>query len=88
MLPIVTAIGLELALCCGSVLRDDLLRARVGREIVSAIGRDFYVVQGRGDHAGAIFAAVNLLVELAYSGSTSAQSGMTHDARRSPAPGK
>jgi len=31
-----------------------------------------------------IFAAVNLLVDLAYSGSTRA-SGMAHDARRSPA---
>ena len=56
LLPIVTAIGLELGfLLGGSVITETIFGwPGVGREIVSAIGsKDFFVVQAGVDHAGA-----------------------------------
>ncbi|HKP26895.1 MAG TPA: ABC transporter permease [Dongiaceae bacterium] len=70
LLPIVTAIGLELGfLLGGSVIVETIFGwPGVGREIVSAIGsKDFYVVQAGVIMLALIFAAVNLLVDLAYS---------------------
>jgi ABC-type dipeptide/oligopeptide/nickel transport systems, permease components len=70
LLPIVTAIGLELGfLLGGSVITETIFGwPGVGREIVSAIGsKDFYVVQAGVIMLALIFAAVNLLVDLAYS---------------------
>jgi peptide/nickel transport system permease protein len=70
LLPIVTAIGLELGfLLGGSVITETIFGwPGVGREIVSAIGsKDFYVVQAGVVMLALIFAAVNLLVDLAYS---------------------
>ncbi|MDR6290814.1 MULTISPECIES: ABC transporter permease [Inquilinus] len=70
LLPIVTAIGLELGfLLGGSVIIETIFGwPGVGREIVSAIGsKDFYVVQAGVVMLALIFAAVNLLVDLAYS---------------------
>jgi peptide/nickel transport system permease protein len=70
LLPIVTAIGLELGfLLGGSVITETIFGwPGVGREIVSAIGsKDFYVVQAGVIMLALIFAVVNLLVDLAYS---------------------
>jgi peptide/nickel transport system permease protein len=70
LLPIVTSIGLELGfLLGGSVITETIFGwPGVGREIVSAIGsKDFYVVQAGVIMLALIFAAVNLLVDLAYS---------------------
>jgi len=70
LLPIVTAIGLELGfLLGGSVIIETIFGwPGVGREIVLAIGsKDFYVVQAGVIMLALIFAAVNLLVDLAYS---------------------
>ena len=70
LLPIVTAIGLELGfLLGGSVITETIFGwPGVGREIVSAIGsKDFYVVQAGVIMLALIFAAVNLLIDLAYS---------------------
>jgi peptide/nickel transport system permease protein len=70
LLPIVTAIGLELGfLLGGSVIIETIFGwPGVGREIVSAIGsKDFYVVQAGVVMLALIFAAVNLLVDLTYS---------------------
>jgi peptide/nickel transport system permease protein len=69
LLPIVTAIGLELGfLLGGSVITETIFGwPGVGREIVLAIGsKDFYVVQAGVIMLALIFAAVNLLVDLAY----------------------
>jgi peptide/nickel transport system permease protein len=69
-LPIVTAIGLELGfLLGGSVIIETIFGwPGVGREIVSAIGsKDFYVVQAGVVMLALMFAAINLLVDLAYS---------------------
>lgn len=70
LLPIVTSIGLELGfLLGGSVIIETIFGwPGVGREIVSAIGsKDFYVVQAGVIMLALIFAAVNLLIDLAYS---------------------
>ncbi|WP_206524676.1 ABC transporter permease [Devosia sp. 1566] len=70
LLPIVTAIGLELGfLLGGSVITETIFGwPGVGREIVSAIGsKDFYVVQAGVIMLALIFAGVNLLIDLAYS---------------------
>ena len=70
LLPIVTAIGLELGfLLGGSVIIETIFGwPGVGREIVLAIGsKDFYVVQAGVIMLAMIFAIVNLLVDLAYS---------------------
>ena len=69
LLPIVTAIGLELGfLLGGSVITETIFGwPGVGREIVSAIGsKDFYVVQAGVIMLALIFAGVNLLIDLAY----------------------
>jgi peptide/nickel transport system permease protein len=70
LLPIVTSIGLELGfLLGGSVITETIFGwPGVGREIVAAIGsKDFYVVQAGVITLALIFAAVNLLIDLAYS---------------------
>jgi peptide/nickel transport system permease protein len=70
LLPIVTSIGLELGfLLGGSVITETIFGwPGVGREIVAAIGsKDFYVVQAGVIMLALIFAAVNLLIDLAYS---------------------
>lgn len=70
LLPIVTAIGLELGfLLGGSVITETIFGwPGVGREIVLAIGsKDFYVVQAGVIMLALMFAAVNLIVDLAYS---------------------
>jgi peptide/nickel transport system permease protein len=70
LLPIITAIGLELGfLLGGSVIIESVFGwPGVGREIVLAIGsKDFYVVQAGVIMLALIFAVVNLLVDLAYS---------------------
>lgn len=69
LLPIATAIGLELGfLLGGSVITETIFGwPGVGREIVSAIGsKDFYVVQAGVIMLALIFAGVNLLIDLAY----------------------
>jgi ABC-type dipeptide/oligopeptide/nickel transport system permease component len=69
LLPIVTAVGLELGfLLGGSVITETIFGwPGVGREIVAAIGsKDFYVVQAGVIMLALIFAAVNLLIDLAY----------------------
>jgi peptide/nickel transport system permease protein len=70
LLPIVTAIGLEVGfLLGGSVIIETIFGwPGVGREIVQAIGsKDFYVVQAGVIMLALIFAAVNLIIDLAYS---------------------
>jgi len=70
LLPIVTAIGLEVGfLLGGSVITETIFGwPGVGREIVQAIGsKDFYVVQAGVIVLALIFAAVNLIIDLAYS---------------------
>ena len=69
MLPIVTAIGLEIGfLLGGSVIVETIFGwPGVGREIVAAIGsKDFYVVQAGVIMLALIFAGVNLMIDLIY----------------------
>jgi peptide/nickel transport system permease protein len=69
LLPIVTAIGLEIGyLLGGSVIVETIFGwPGVGREIVSAIdSKDFYVVQAGVIMLALIFAAVNLMIDLLY----------------------
>lgn len=69
LLPIVTAVGLELGfLLGGSVIVETIFGwPGVGREIVAAIGsKDFFVVQAGVIMLALIFAGVNLLVDLVY----------------------
>jgi peptide/nickel transport system permease protein len=69
LLPIVTAIGLEIGfLLGGSVIIETIFGwPGVGREIVAAIGsKDFPVVQAGVIMLALIFTAVNLLIDLAY----------------------
>lgn len=69
LLPIVTAVGLELGvLLGGSVIVETIFGwPGVGREIVAAIGsKDFFVVQAGVIMLALIFAGVNLLIDLAY----------------------
>jgi peptide/nickel transport system permease protein len=70
LLPIVTAVGLELGfLLGGSVITETIFGwPGVGREIIAAIGsKDFPVVQAGVIILALIFTAVNLMVDLAYS---------------------
>lgn len=70
LLPIVTAIGLELGfLLGGSVITESIFGwPGVGREIVAAIGsKDFPVVQAGVIMLALMFAGVNLLIDLTYS---------------------
>ena len=69
LLPIVTAIGLQMGfLLGGSVITETIFGwPGVGREIVAAIGsKDFYVVQAGMIMLALIFTGVNLLVDLVY----------------------
>jgi len=69
LLPIVTAIGLEIGyLLGGSVIVETIFGwPGVGREIVSAIdSKDFYVVQAGVIMLALIFACVNLMIDLIY----------------------
>ncbi len=69
LLPIVTAVGLELGfLLGGSVITETIFGwPGVGREIVAAIGsKDFYVVQTGVIMLALIFAGLNLLIDIAY----------------------
>lgn len=69
MLPIVTAIGLQMGyLLGGSVITETIFGwPGVGREILAAIGsHDFYVVQAGVIMFALIFTIVNLLVDLVY----------------------
>jgi peptide/nickel transport system permease protein len=69
LLPIVTAIGLEMGyLLGGSVITETIFGwPGVGREIIAAIGsKDFYVVQAGVIMMALIFAGMNLLVDLVY----------------------
>lgn len=69
LLPIVTAIGLEIGyLLGGSVIVETIFGwPGVGREIVAAIGsKDFYVVQAGVIMLALIFAGVNLMIDLIY----------------------
>jgi peptide/nickel transport system permease protein len=69
LLPIVTAIGLQMGfLLGGSVITETIFGwPGVGREIVAAIGsNDFYVVQAGVIMLALIFTGVNLLVDLVY----------------------
>jgi peptide/nickel transport system permease protein len=69
LLPIVTAIGLEIGfLLGGSVIVETIFGwPGVGREIVAAIGsKDFYVVQAGVIMLALIFAGVNLIIDLVY----------------------
>ncbi|MBI5877264.1 MAG: ABC transporter permease [Chloroflexi bacterium] len=69
LLPIVTAIGLQMGfLLGGSVITETIFGwPGVGREIVAAIGsKDFYVVQAGVIMLALIFTGVNLSVDLAY----------------------
>ncbi len=69
LLPIVTAVGLELGfLLGGSVITETIFGwPGVGREIVAAIGaKDFFVVQAGVIMLALIFAGLNLLIDLAY----------------------
>jgi peptide/nickel transport system permease protein len=69
LLPIVTAIGLEVGfLLGGSVITETIFGwPGVGREIVAAIGsKDFYVVQAGVIMLALIFAGVNLTIDLIY----------------------
>lgn len=69
LLPIVTAIGLELGfLLGGSVITETIFGwPGVGREIVAAIGaKDFFVVQAGVIMLATIFAGLNLVIDLVY----------------------
>lgn len=69
LLPIVTAIGLQMGfLLGGSVITETVFGwPGVGREIIAAIGsKDFYVVQAGVIMLALIFTAVNLMVDLVY----------------------
>jgi peptide/nickel transport system permease protein len=69
LLPIVTAIGLEIGyLLGGSVIVETIFGwPGVGREIVAAIdSKDFYVVQAGVIMLALIFACVNLMIDLIY----------------------
>ena len=69
LLPLVTAIGLEIGfLLGGSVIIETIFGwPGVGREIIAAIGsKDFYVVQAGVIMLALIFAAVNLIIDLVY----------------------
>jgi peptide/nickel transport system permease protein len=69
LLPIVTAIGLQMGfLLGGSVITETIFGwPGVGREIIAAIGsKDFYVVQAGVIMLALIFTVVNLLVDLLY----------------------
>ena len=69
LLPIVTAVGLELGfLLGGSVIVETIFGwPGVGREIVAAFGsKDFFVVQAGVIMLALIFAGVNLLIDLVY----------------------
>jgi peptide/nickel transport system permease protein len=69
LLPIVTAIGLEIGfLLGGSVIIETIFGwPGVGREIIAAIGsKDFYVVQAGVIMLALIFAGVNLMIDLVY----------------------
>ncbi len=69
LLPIVTAIGLQMGfLLGGSVITETIFGwPGVGREIIAAIGsKDFYVVQAGVIMLALIFTGVNLLVDLVY----------------------
>jgi peptide/nickel transport system permease protein len=69
LLPIVTAIGLQMGfLLGGSVIVETIFGwPGVGREIIAAIGsNDFYVVQAGVIMLALIFTGVNLLVDLVY----------------------
>jgi peptide/nickel transport system permease protein len=69
LLPIVTAIGLEIGfLLGGSVIIETIFGwPGVGREIIAAIGsKDFYVVQAGVIMLALIFAGVNLIIDLVY----------------------
>jgi peptide/nickel transport system permease protein len=69
LLPIVTAIGLEMGyLLGGSVITETIFGwPGVGREIIAAIGsKDFYVVQAGVIMMALIFAGMNLIVDLVY----------------------
>jgi peptide/nickel transport system permease protein len=69
LLPIVTAIGLQMGfLLGGSVITETIFGwPGVGREIIAAIGsKDFYVVQAGVIMMALMFTAVNLLVDLIY----------------------
>jgi peptide/nickel transport system permease protein len=69
LLPLVTAIGLEIGfLLGGSVIIETIFGwPGVGREIISAIGsKDFFVVQAGVIMLAFIFAAVNLFIDLVY----------------------
>jgi peptide/nickel transport system permease protein len=69
LLPVVTAIGLEMGyLLGGSVITETIFGwPGVGREIITAIGsKDFYVVQAGVILMALIFAGVNLMIDLAY----------------------
>ena len=69
LLPIVTAIGLELGfLLGGSVITETIFGwPGVGRDIVAAIGaKDFFVVQAGVIMLATIFAGLNLVIDLVY----------------------
>jgi peptide/nickel transport system permease protein len=69
LLPLVTAIGLEIGfLLGGSVIIETIFGwPGVGREIIAAIGsKDFYVVQAGVIMLALIFACVNLFIDLVY----------------------
>jgi peptide/nickel transport system permease protein len=69
LLPLVTAIGLEIGfLLGGSVIIETIFGwPGVGREIVAAIGsKDFFVVQAGVIMLALIFTAVNLMIDLVY----------------------
>jgi len=69
LLPVVTAIGLEMGyLLGGSVITETIFGwPGVGREIIIAIGsKDFYVVQAGVILMALIFAGVNLMIDLVY----------------------
>jgi ABC-type dipeptide/oligopeptide/nickel transport system permease component len=69
LLPIVTAIGLQMGfLLGGSVITETIFGwPGVGREIIAAIGsKDFFVVQAGVIMLALIFTGVNLLVDLVY----------------------
>jgi peptide/nickel transport system permease protein len=69
LLPLVTAIGLEVGfLLGGSVIIETIFGwPGVGREIIAAIGsKDFFVVQAGVIMLALIFASVNLIIDLVY----------------------
>jgi peptide/nickel transport system permease protein len=69
LLPIVTAIGLEIGfLLGGSVIIETIFGwPGVGREIIAAIGsKDFFVVQAGVIMLALIFAVVNLMIDFVY----------------------